>query len=189
MNEDLDFKKIKFIKNEKNNLSKIGVLTNKIAKFENFINEDISFQLLKEYNLNKNKYDLKNKYIFGSKNNFYVDLKNKIKIIAEFVFEKELYSSASYFQVWQKGSYAPLHSDNSDLEGNPNGSKKLKYASVLYLNDDYQGGEIYFPNDNISIKPAKNSLYLFCGGIENIHGVKEIINGERITMAFWWDHK
>lgn len=62
---------------------------------------------------------------------------------------------------------------------------KYPYASILYLTDEYVGGELYFPNQKISFRPNHKSLYLFMG-IDNPHGVSEIISGERYTIVTFW---
>jgi predicted 2-oxoglutarate/Fe(II)-dependent dioxygenase YbiX len=58
----------------------------------------------------------------------------------------------------------------------------------LYLNDDYNGGELYFPQHNLEFKPPIYSFIMFPGGHENIHGVKEITEGTRYTMVSFWDY-
>lgn len=35
------------------------------------------------------------------------------------------------------------------------------YTALLYLNDDYEGGEIMFTEENISVKPSAGSLIIF----------------------------
>lgn len=64
-------------------------------------------------------------------------------------------------------------------------------ATLLYLNDDYEGGELYFPNQNFEIKPTAKSLLVFQGGGENLHGVKQVrgdldeVNPRYVVVAFW----
>lgn len=64
----------------------------------------------------------------------------------------------------------------------------LKYASVLYLNENYNGGDLYFPKLNFSIKPPERSLILFSTGQLYLHGVKEVLPGPtRYAIAsFIW---
>lgn len=52
--------------------------------------------------------------------------------------------------------------------------KKRLSAAIIYLNDDYSGGDLNFIEKNISIKPPARSLMLFETGDENIHEVKTI---------------
>jgi len=61
------------------------------------------------------------------------------------------------------------------------------YTSMLYLNDDYKGGELYFPSHNdFTIKPKTGMLVIFSGDLKHPHGVKQIKQGIRyVNTAFW----
>ncbi len=59
-------------------------------------------------------------------------------------------------------------------------------ASVLYLNDGYEGGEINFPQHNLSIKPKTGDFIAFPGNQYYSHEVKEILSGERFTAPSWY---
>lgn len=58
----------------------------------------------------------------------------------------------------------------------------IEYAANLYLNDDFEGGELFFPERNLSIKPKAGQLILFPGGNEYIHGVKPVTSGTRCVL-------
>jgi hypothetical protein len=68
------------------------------------------------------------------------------------------------------GSSLPEHLDKSY-------ERKPDYAIVLYLNDDYLGGELYFSKLNLEFKFPKGSLVIFDTHDDYIHGVKEILEG------------
>lgn len=116
------------------------------------------------------------------------NLRDKFKQACEMFFEKKLRANTSHAQKWKVGGFAAPHSDNSDHEGNPNAFHINKYVGILYLNDDYEGGELYFPEHGLEFKPPINSFIMFPGGHENIHGVKEITKGTRYTMVSFWDY-
>lgn len=48
----------------------------------------------------------------------------------------------------------------------------LVFATVLYINDDYKDGEIFFSNKNIMLKPPAKSLLIFPTSEEWKHGVR-----------------
>ena len=96
--------------------------------------------------------------------------------------------NTSHAQKWEVGAFANPHSDNSDFHGNPNAFEINKYVGILYLNDDYEGGELYFPHHDITIKPEAGMFITFPGGHENIHGVTHITEGTRYTMVSFWDY-
>jgi len=63
----------------------------------------------------------------------------------------------------------------------------LEYAAVLYLNDDYEGGEIYFPNLEYSYAPKRGDLVIFPANDEKyLHGVNKVLSGNRYTLAYWY---
>jgi len=53
----------------------------------------------------------------------------------------------------------------------------ITHASIIYLNDDYVDGELYFVNKNYKIKPKPGTLIIFPGTEEYEHGVKTVGNG------------
>lgn len=91
-------------------------------------------------------------------------------------------------QRWNPGSFAPFHSDNSDLEGTPSAWLNNKFVSILYMNNDYEGGTLDFRDHNLSLKPDAGSLLVFPGGIDNVHGVSEVKSGLRYTILAFWDY-
>ena len=96
--------------------------------------------------------------------------------------------NTAHAQKWEVGAFANPHSDNSDFAGNPNAFEINKYVGILYLNENYSGGELYFPHHDITIKPEAGMFITFPGGVENIHGVTEITEGTRYTMVSFWDY-
>jgi predicted 2-oxoglutarate/Fe(II)-dependent dioxygenase YbiX len=124
---------------------------------------------------------------FGLTGTFFSDIKDKFQETVSIVFDREVRANTSHAQKWDVGGFASVHSDNSDNDGNPNAFEINKYVAILYLNDDYEGGNLYFPQHDISFKPNAYSLYTFPGGVENLHGVSEITKGTRYTMVSFWD--
>jgi Rps23 Pro-64 3,4-dihydroxylase Tpa1-like proline 4-hydroxylase len=78
-----------------------------------------------------------------------------------------------------KGFYLVPHVDTMSSEGN-------HIASVYYINDDYTGGEINFPDHNLEIKPKPNSLIIFPGNENYLHEVREILDNNRYSSAMWF---
>lgn len=125
---------------------------------------------------------------FGLPDNIFLDVNLKLQEAVSAVYGKEVFPSSIHAQKWDVGSSANPHSDNSDFDGNPTeGFDNLKYVGILYLNSDYEGGDLYFPEHDISIHPNAGSMYIFSGGVENIHGVTEITAGTRYSIVSFWD--
>jgi hypothetical protein len=76
-------------------------------------------------------------------------------------------------KAWNQGQSMGPHFDGQD------GNKDLAFSLVTYINDDYEGGEISFPNHNVTIKPKAGSLIMFPSQQPFIHEVKPIISGTR----------
>lgn len=58
---------------------------------------------------------------------------------------------------------------------------------VLYLNDNYEGGDLYFKNQNISIKPSAGSLIAFPSIEPYYHQSNIVTKGIKyMTPGFWY---
>jgi len=54
---------------------------------------------------------------------------------------------------------------------------------VACLNDNYEGGNLVFPKQEVSIKLKKGDLVLFPGSYTHPHGVTELTGGERTVLV------
>jgi len=84
--------------------------------------------------------------------------------------------------IWKEGHEMQPHSDYGAINEFP----KREYASLIYLNDNYLGGELYIPELNFELKPKKGQLICFQGG-KYMHGVKKITKGKRLTSICWFE--
>jgi predicted 2-oxoglutarate/Fe(II)-dependent dioxygenase YbiX len=107
--------------------------------------------------------------------------------IARFYDEKQpLYSDTIQLVKWPEGIGMPVHADNSHPDGSAHPTAYRKYASVVYLNDDYGGGELFLPTLGLDIKPEKGLLVAFRGDRSHEHGVRTVTKGTRYTMPAWY---
>jgi hypothetical protein len=81
---------------------------------------------------------------------------------------------------WEKGSKLNPHVDDLGYITNNN------VAALIYLNDDYEGGEISFQTHDLSIKPKTGDLLIFPGNLHYAHEVKEVLSGSRYTVPIWF---
>lgn len=56
---------------------------------------------------------------------------------------------------------------------------------VYFLNDDFAGGELFFPKLDLLIKPEAGALVCFPSDHNYIHGVKPVTTGHRYTVVTW----
>jgi len=120
---------------------------------------------------------------FQTNFNYLQSVENKIK--TDFEIIETIYPDYLGLVKWEVGDVQHPHADGENKnEEHPFFWRN--FGCVLYLNDDYEGGEIYFPNQNIELKPKPNTLVFFPGTLEYLHGVKSITNGVRYTLTSFW---
>jgi predicted 2-oxoglutarate/Fe(II)-dependent dioxygenase YbiX len=56
---------------------------------------------------------------------------------------------------------------------------------VYFLNDDYVGGELVFPDLALTIKPEAGTLICFPSDHNYIHGVNPVTQGHRYSLVTW----
>lgn len=63
----------------------------------------------------------------------------------------------------------------------------IKYAAILYINDEYKDGTLFFKNkENSDLRPEPGTLLLFPGNEEYEHGVRFVTEGpiRYVTVGF-----
>jgi len=53
----------------------------------------------------------------------------------------------------------------------------IRYATIIYINDDYVDGELFFPKLDISLRPKPGDMLFFPGDEKHEHGVKHVGEG------------
>jgi hypothetical protein len=76
-------------------------------------------------------------------------------------------SGFATIQRMQEGVELKSHTDQDT-------DPSIRYATILYLNDEYSNGEVFFPNFDIELKPKATSLLLFPGTKQYEHGVRHV---------------
>lgn len=66
------------------------------------------------------------------------------------------------------------------------GHLNRRVSGLWYLNDDYKGGELYFPYFDLTIKPKKNSLILFPSNFCFVHSSLPITEGTKYAIVSWF---
>jgi hypothetical protein len=61
------------------------------------------------------------------------------------------------------------------------------FTSMLYLNSDFEGGDLYFPqHNNFTVTPGPGVLAIFSGDLDHFHGITPITSGLRYTHTTFW---
>lgn len=83
----------------------------------------------------------------------------------------------------------PFHTDYQQERSKMPGIKHGITAN-LYINDDYEGGEILFnmegSDDVIKYKPRAGDMIVFPSGLPYYHGVRNVIEGEKYLVRSFW---
>lgn len=94
-----------------------------------------------------------------------------------------LYADVINFARWPPGYELLPHADAENPGGEPHPYPWRHFASVIYLNDDYGGGAIHFPELGIELRPPVRTLLVFPGTLDYLHGVRPVTHGMRHTLA------
>lgn len=94
--------------------------------------------------------------------------------------------------IYHPGGHYKPHIDGEALFDD--GSGQLKWVKnvdrdismVIYLNDDYEGGQIVFPKQAVSVTPRKGMLIAFPSTHHFLHGVNPVLRGNRFAIVNWF---
>ncbi|KAE8298004.1 Prolyl 3-hydroxylase 1 [Larimichthys crocea] len=139
----------------------------------------------------------------------FFDLSEKVRKILESYFRLEtpLYFSYSHLvcrsaidekQEERNDLSHPVHVDNCLLVSEMNECIKeppaythRDYSGILYLNDDFEGGDFIFTELDAKtvtaeVRPQCGRVVGFGAGKENPHGVRAVTKGQRCAVALWF---
>jgi hypothetical protein len=98
------------------------------------------------------------------------DLREKFRVRAQEIFDKVGGVQLNGFLVVHRqyeGADLKAHYDQYS-------DKLIEYAAILYINDDYTKGELFFPRLDLQIRPEPGTLMIFPGTEEYEHGVHPV---------------
>ena len=90
-----------------------------------------------------------------------------------------------FFHTMLKGAEIEAHADDGDEYLNKPEDER-HYSAVFVLNENYEGGKMFFPNLQTKHKLKEGSLIIFPGDIKRTHGVEEITKGFRVSMPIFF---
>jgi hypothetical protein len=98
-----------------------------------------------------------------------------------------IYSDLLQIVQWKPGMAMPFHADNINPDGSPHGMAYRDFSGVAYLNDDYEGGELYFTALDIAVKPQRGAFLAFTAGFHHEHAVLRVTAGNtRLTIPSFY---
>jgi len=118
------------------------------------------------------------------------------RLIAQKFFDEDIDLFHFCYHTMLPGAKQGLHSDSTDLEGNPTGengeAEPQEYSALIYLSNggtEYSGGEINFPKQDTCFAPSIGDLVIFRGNHKYPHEVKEVTMGIRDTVVLFFCKK
>jgi hypothetical protein len=107
--------------------------------------------------------------------------------IYKYEFDKNLETHIKYngdegFQVlkYQEEDFYKEH-----IDGGFNLEVKRTLSFIFYLNDDFVGGETYFPRQDVSISPKIGDVLVFPSNYTHPHESKSIVKGTKYSAVIW----
>jgi hypothetical protein len=91
------------------------------------------------------------------------------------------YIEAFNFVKYGEGQHFSEHSDHGE-------SYVSTLSAVGYLNDNYTGGELFFPHFNLFIKPKPGSLILFPSSYIYSHKAMPVKDGTKYSLVTMLDY-
>jgi Rps23 Pro-64 3,4-dihydroxylase Tpa1-like proline 4-hydroxylase len=79
---------------------------------------------------------------------------------------------------YDQSGYLPAHQDQ--------GVSTRVLSVLLYLNDDYEGGEITFRHSGLTLKPKPGSVLFFPSNFLYVHEVAPVTKGPRYALPNWY---
>jgi hypothetical protein len=89
---------------------------------------------------------------------------------------------------YTRGSHYKPHSDSDVINPETLRWKKAQdrdYSLLIYLDSDFEGGELIFPNFNFRFRPRAGMLVSFPSDCRYLHGAMPVLSGVRHAIVSW----
>ena len=91
------------------------------------------------------------------------------------------YEAFNFVKYAGAGTHFRIHADHGP-------TYVATISAVLYLNDNYEGGEIAFPRFDLELKPQKGDIVIFPSIFIYEHASKEMIEGTKYSVVVMTDY-
>lgn len=89
---------------------------------------------------------------------------------------------------YTRGSHYKPHSDSDVLDFELKRWRKAQdrdYSLLIYLDEDFEGGELVFPNFDFKLRPRAGMLAAFPSDCRYLHGAMPVLSGVRHAIVSW----
>jgi hypothetical protein len=91
------------------------------------------------------------------------------------------YEAFNFVKYDGPGTHFKVHADHGP-------AYVTTISVVAYLNDDYEGGELYFPRFNLTIKPKAGDVVVFPSTYIYEHASQDMISGKKYCIVVMTDY-
>ena len=103
---------------------------------------------------------------------------------------EQLYPETVILTALGVGGYHSRHADNcrQNEQGDwvANHTPQRDVSAICYLNGEFDGGEIFFEQTQLTVKPRRGLVLVFPSDADHVHEVLCVRSGVRYTMAIWF---
>jgi predicted 2-oxoglutarate/Fe(II)-dependent dioxygenase YbiX len=100
-----------------------------------------------------------------------------------------LYPETVILAAMGAGGHHSRHADNcrQNEQGDwvANHTPHRDVSAIYYLNEEFDGGEIVFERQQLTVKPRRGLLMAFPSDADHVHEVLPVRSGVRFTMPIW----
>jgi predicted 2-oxoglutarate/Fe(II)-dependent dioxygenase YbiX len=89
---------------------------------------------------------------------------------------------------YTRGSHYKPHSDSDVIDPGAQRWRKAQdrdYSLLIHLDDDYEGGDLIFPNFDFRLRPRAGMLVAFPSDCRYLHGAMPVLSGVRHAIVSW----
>ena len=101
----------------------------------------------------------------------------------------ELFVESVFIACLLPGDSHIPHADNERREHGrwlPNHTPQRDYTVLVYLNDNFTGGELVFPERDVVIIPKPGLFVGFPSNHKFVHAVPNVLSGKRYSLPVWF---
>lgn len=91
------------------------------------------------------------------------------------------YEAFNFVKYEGQGTHFRIHADHGP-------TYVATISAVAYLNDDYEGGELWFPRFDLDFKPQQGDIVVFPSIFIYEHASKEMIEGTKYSVVVMTDY-
>jgi hypothetical protein len=110
----------------------------------------------------------------------------KMAHVIEDKFGVAVYTRDPVLVRWLPECEQEPHADKQLNDGSPNPFPTYDINSIIYWNDDFEGGQFYYPDHGIELEIEAGMAVAHPGDINYLHGVKPVVSGVRWTTPSFY---